>query len=156
MLKVRRDLVVSKLFRTFAVEISNSADNNLKNNSIMANVATPKWLQDIAEKHGYDVELCEYRTKEYGSDYSVVFTSHFKKVMDPQPFFMNTIDDKEGLVRDMRSYAVDFDPQDEAHEYCDDFDIEDEEESENILYGMREIKSDVEEMATEIEQTIKK
>lgn len=62
----------------------------------MANVATPKWLQDIAEKHGYNVELCEYRTKEYGSDYSVVFTSHFKKVMDPQPFFMNTIDDKEG------------------------------------------------------------
>ena len=30
MLKVRRDLVVSKLFRTFAVEISNSADNNFK------------------------------------------------------------------------------------------------------------------------------
>lgn len=120
----------------------------------MANVATPKWLQDIAEKHGYNVELCEYRTKEYGSDYSVVFTSHFKKVMDPQPFFMTTIDDKEGLVRDMRSYAVDFDPQDEAHEYCDDFDIEDEEESENILYRMREVKSDVEEMATEIEQTI--
>jgi hypothetical protein len=156
MLKVRRDLVVSKLFRTFASETNNSVGDNLKNNSIMANVATPKWLQDIAEKHGYNVEVCDYSTKEYGSDHSVVFTSHFKKVMDPQPFFMTTIDDKEGLVRDMRSYAVDFDPQDEAHEYCDDFDIEDEEESENILYGMREIKLDVEEMATEIEQTIKK
>jgi hypothetical protein len=156
MLKVRRILVVSKLFRTFASETHNSVGDNLKTNSIMANVATPKWLQDIAEKHGYDVEVCDYSTKEYGSDHSVVFTSHFKKVMDPQPFFMTTIDDKEGLVRDMRSYAVDFDPQDEAHEYCDDFDIEDEEESENILYGMREIKLDVEEMATEIEQTIKK
>lgn len=122
----------------------------------MAKVAIPRWLQDIAEKHGYDVEMDYYSTKEYGSDHSVVFTSHFKKVMDPQPFFMTTIDDKEGLVRDMRSYAVDFDPQDEAHEYCDDFDIEDEEEFENILYGMREMKSDVEEMATEIEQTIKK
>ena len=154
MLKVRRDLVVSKLFRTFASETNNSVGDNLKNNLIMANVATPKWLQDIAEKHGYDVEVCDYSTKEYGSDHSVVFTSHFKKVMDPQPFFMTTIDDKEGLVRDMRSYAVDFDPQDEAHEYCDDFDIEDEEESENILYRMREVKSDVEEMATEIEQTI--
>jgi hypothetical protein len=146
----------SNILRTFASETHNSVGDNLKTNSIMANVATPKWLQDIAEKHGYDVEVCDYSTKEYGSDHSVVFTSHFKKVMDPQPFFMTTIDDKEGLVRDMRSYAVDFDPQDEAHEYCDDFDIEDEEESENILYRMREIKSDVEEMATEIEQTIKK
>ena len=149
-------MVASKLFRTFASETHNSVGDNLKTNSIMANVTTPKWLQDIAEKHGYDVEVCDYSTKEYGSDHSVVFTSHFKKVMDPQPFFMTTIDDKEGLVRDMRSYAADFDPQDEAHEYCDDFDIEDEEESENILYRMREIKSDVEEMATEIEQTIKK
>jgi hypothetical protein len=146
----------SNILRTFASETHNSVGDNLKTNSIMANVATPKWLQDIAEKHGYDVEVCDYSTKEYGSDHSVVFTSHFKKVMDPQPFFMTTIDDKEGLVRDMRSYAADFDPQDEAHDYCDDFDIEDEEESENILYGMREIKSDVEEMATEIEQTIKK
>ena len=122
----------------------------------MAIVATPKWLQDIADKHGYNVEVSDYSTKEYGSDHSVVFTSHFKKVIDPQPFFMGTIDDKEGLVRDMRSYAVDFDPQDEANEYCDDYDIEDEDEFENILYGMREIKADVEEMATEIEQTIKK
>ena len=38
----------------------------------MANVATPKWLQDIAEKHGYDVEVCDYSTKEYGSEHSVV------------------------------------------------------------------------------------
>lgn len=121
----------------------------------MTKVATPKWLQDIAEKHGYNVEVLDYSTKEYGSDHSVTFTSHFKKVMDPQPFFMKTIDDKEGLVRDMRSYAADFDPQDEAQDYCDDFDIEDE-EFENILDDMREIKSDVEEMATEIVQTIQK
>ncbi|MBP5421967.1 MAG: hypothetical protein J6Y78_05980 [Paludibacteraceae bacterium] len=122
----------------------------------MAKVATPKWLQDIADKHGYVVEVDDYSTKEFGPDHSVEFTSHFKKIMDPQPFFMTTIDDKEGLVRDMRSYAADFDPQDEAQDYCDDFEIEDEAIFEDVLYRMRGIKSDVEEMATEIEQTIKK